>query len=79
MQVDTGAFRQLIEDVAAIKAHLGARDELVARMADKLVAALGAGVPGDVSGGISARPARRRARTGGRPRGHLRSIAGGRP
>ncbi len=77
MTVDTDSFKALAADVAAIKHHLGARDELVASMADKLVAALRADVPGDVNDGIPRRPARRHARTSGRPRGHLRSIAGG--
>ncbi len=77
MNVPTGEFRALVDDVAAIKHHLGARDELVASMADKLVAALRGDGSGDAGDGAPRNPARHHARTSGRPRGHLRSIAGG--
>ena len=79
MNVPTGEFRALVDDVAEIRQHMAARDELVPMLLDRLLLALRGEVPGDVSNGIPGRPARRRARTSGRPRAHLRAVDGGQP
>ena len=68
MNVDTGAFRALVEDVEAIKQHLAAQETLSLILAGDLRSGHGeaAGNP------QSSQP-------GGGRRGHLRVVDGGQP